>query len=150
MNSPKTEASPKTILRLAGVLRRTGLSRSTLYNRIAKGEFPNQVSLGGRAIGWLEPEIDNWINARSRVRPLLVTETPERVMIQENESVNSGRGRRPGAAPLTERMGCIVSVKGNSPDLGQLTLVGTAVYFDKNSGSFWLKLVAEDSSDQKR
>jgi len=47
------------ILRLPSVKTCTGLSRSTIYLRIAKGEFPAAISLGGRAVGWLEEEINN-------------------------------------------------------------------------------------------
>ncbi len=50
-----------TILRLADVKQRTGLSRSTLYLRMANNEFPAPISLGGRAVGWLEQDIDEWI-----------------------------------------------------------------------------------------
>ena len=49
------------ILRLPTVKSRTGLSRSTIYLRIANGEFPKPVSLGGRAVGWLESDIENWL-----------------------------------------------------------------------------------------
>ncbi len=73
MDFQRNERSPKMILRLAEVLRSTGLSRATLYNRIAKGEFPRQVSLGGRAIGWVRGEVENWIAERSHLRPGLST-----------------------------------------------------------------------------
>jgi prophage regulatory protein len=53
-----------TILRLPAVIKRTGLSRSSIYLRISQGEFPKAVSLGGRAVGWLEEEIDEWIVTR--------------------------------------------------------------------------------------
>jgi len=46
-----------TILRLPGVKASTGLSRSTIYLRVAQGTFPKPVSLGGRAVGWLEAEV---------------------------------------------------------------------------------------------
>ncbi len=53
------------ILRLKEVENRTGLKRSTIYNRISLGAFPKQISLGGdRAIGWLESEINDWIQQR--------------------------------------------------------------------------------------
>ena len=51
-----------TILRLPAVKARTGLSRSTLYLRIKAGTFPEPVSLGLRAVGWVESEIDEWLN----------------------------------------------------------------------------------------
>ncbi len=53
-----------TILRLPSVKSRTGLSRSTIYLRIAEGTFPRPVSLGGRAVGWIEAEIQDWLQRR--------------------------------------------------------------------------------------
>jgi len=50
-----------SILRLPAVKARTGLSRSTLYLRVAEGTFPKPVSLGGRAVGWVESEIQQWL-----------------------------------------------------------------------------------------
>ena len=50
------------ILRLPNVKARTGLSRSTIYLRISEGRFPKPVSLGGRAVGWVEEEITDWLN----------------------------------------------------------------------------------------
>lgn len=49
------------ILRLPAVKTRTGLSRSTLYLRVSQGAFPKPVSLGGRAVGWVESEIQEWL-----------------------------------------------------------------------------------------
>lgn len=53
-----------TILRLPAVKTSTGLSRSTIYLRVAEGTFPRPVSLGGRAVGWLEAEIQEWLERR--------------------------------------------------------------------------------------
>lgn len=53
-----------TILRLPAVKARTGLSRSTIYLRVAVGAFPKPVSLGGRAVGWLESEVQDWLQRR--------------------------------------------------------------------------------------
>ena len=58
-----------TILRLPEVKKSTGLSRSTIYLRIAQGTFPKAVSLGGRAVGWLEAEIQEWLTASYRSEP---------------------------------------------------------------------------------
>jgi prophage regulatory protein len=57
-----------TILRLPEVRRSTGLSRSTIYLRIAEGKFPKPVRLGGRAVGWLEAEIQEWLERRIEAR----------------------------------------------------------------------------------
>ena len=51
-------------MRLPEVKRTTGLSRSTIYLRIAQGNFPKPVNLGGRAVGWLDIEIREWLQLR--------------------------------------------------------------------------------------
>jgi prophage regulatory protein len=53
-----------TILRLPEVKTRTGLSRSSIYLRMAHNEFPKPISLGGRAVGWVEHDVDEWIVER--------------------------------------------------------------------------------------
>ena len=53
-----------SILRLPAVKTRTGLSRSTIYLRISQGTFPRPVNLGGRAVGWMEEEIQSWLAER--------------------------------------------------------------------------------------
>jgi prophage regulatory protein len=50
-----------TILRLPSVKASTGLSRSTIYLRISQGTFPKPVKLGGRAVGWVQTEIQEWV-----------------------------------------------------------------------------------------
>ena len=51
-----------SILRRKQVEARTGLSRSTIYLRIKEGSFPKPISLGARAVGWLEFEINEWLD----------------------------------------------------------------------------------------
>ncbi|MBR9856360.1 MAG: AlpA family transcriptional regulator [Gammaproteobacteria bacterium] len=55
-------------LRLKDVIDKTGLSRSTIYRQIAEGCFPKGVSLGGKATGWLESEVENWMLERLAMR----------------------------------------------------------------------------------
>lgn len=52
------------ILRLPHVKNKTGYSRSSIYLKVAEGTFPAPISLGGRSVGWLESEVDAWIEAR--------------------------------------------------------------------------------------
>jgi len=52
------------ILRLPTVKAVTGLSRSTIYLRVAQGSFPKPISLGSRAVGWVESEVSDWIAQR--------------------------------------------------------------------------------------
>ena len=54
----------KRVNRLPVVKYRTGLSRSTIYLYMSKGLFPASISLGSRAIGWLESDIDEWLEQR--------------------------------------------------------------------------------------
>ncbi len=56
------------ILRLPTVKLRTGLSRSSIYLRISKGEFPSSISLGGRAVGWLEADVNDWLELKIAAR----------------------------------------------------------------------------------
>ena len=54
----------ESILRLPQVKSKTGLPTSGIYKRISDGSFPKQVGLGGRSVGWLESDIQNWIKER--------------------------------------------------------------------------------------
>ena len=52
------------IIKLPKTKSLTGLSRSTIYNRISENRFPRQVNLGGRSVGWVESEVLEWIDKR--------------------------------------------------------------------------------------
>lgn len=52
------------IIRLKEVIYSTGLARSTIYKYIGEGTFPKPVSLGGRCVGWVDAEVQEWILAR--------------------------------------------------------------------------------------
>jgi prophage regulatory protein len=58
-----------SILRLPAVKAATGLSRSTVYLRIADGVFTHPVSLGGRAVGWPAHEVAALNAARIAGKP---------------------------------------------------------------------------------
>ncbi len=53
-----------TILRRKQVEARTGLARSTIYDRIKAGTFPAPISLGEKAVGWIESEVNGWLTAQ--------------------------------------------------------------------------------------
>ena len=63
-----TNATDK-IIRLKTVLDRTGLSRSTVYRKIAEGTFPSQVRISVHGAGWRESAINRWIEDPVRWRP---------------------------------------------------------------------------------
>lgn len=46
----------------------TGLSRTTIYDLMAKGRFPRPVKLTGKAVAWLEGEVAEWLEARRAER----------------------------------------------------------------------------------
>jgi prophage regulatory protein len=49
------------IIRLPATIQKTGLSRSTIYILISRGEFPQKIQLATRSIGFLESEVNDWI-----------------------------------------------------------------------------------------
>lgn len=65
--------SPK-VLRIDDVTQKTGLARSTIYDRIDKksprydSSFPKRIKLGLAAVGWFEHEIDAWLYAQASMR----------------------------------------------------------------------------------
>lgn len=63
--SMSANPNPRTILRIDDVLHRTGLKRTMLYDLVRKERFPRQVSLGARAVGWYEEQVDEWIKDRT-------------------------------------------------------------------------------------
>ncbi len=56
--------SHRVVLRRREVQARTGLSRSSIYLRMAQGTFPRAIPLGPRAVGWVETEVDDWLDER--------------------------------------------------------------------------------------
>lgn len=56
------------VMRLPEVLATTGLKRSSIYSFVKTGNFPAPIPLGGKAVGWLDSEILDWINAKAATR----------------------------------------------------------------------------------
>lgn len=72
-----TQTNPPVILRLPQVEARTGLRRSSIYARTKynpnrpndyDATFPLAVKIGKKAVGWVEAEIDAWLNAQLEKR----------------------------------------------------------------------------------
>ncbi|ELA4756524.1 AlpA family transcriptional regulator [Escherichia coli] len=61
---PLPDITQERFLRLPEVMHLCGLSRSTIYELIRKGEFPPQVSLGGKNVAWLHSEVTAWMAGR--------------------------------------------------------------------------------------
>jgi prophage regulatory protein len=54
------------VLRMKDLPPKIGLQPSTIYGLIAKGDFPTPFKFitGGRAAGWLEQTVDDWLSDR--------------------------------------------------------------------------------------
>lgn len=59
---------PERFLRIDEVINRTGLTRTAIYRQIKCKQFPNSVPLGQSAVGWLESEINQWIQNKINQR----------------------------------------------------------------------------------
>lgn len=47
---------------------RTGLSKSSIYAMMKAGSFPKNISIGKRAVAWVELEIQQWIENKIQMR----------------------------------------------------------------------------------
>lgn len=113
--APAAPATISKMLRLKDVIARTGLSRSTIYDKINPksrrydSAFPKRVSLGVASVGWVESEITNWIDGR-----------PQRERIpQKNEHSVSSRGENATdefASPPTQRVVLLTKHRRNALD----------------------------------
>jgi prophage regulatory protein len=54
-----------TLMRRPDVERVIGLSRSTIYVAMDRGEFPRPIKIGKRAVAWRESDIKAWLASRS-------------------------------------------------------------------------------------
>lgn len=52
------------VIRLPQVISTTGLARSTIYKKVANNEFPKPISIGVKSVGWLESDVQKWIEQR--------------------------------------------------------------------------------------
>jgi prophage regulatory protein len=65
----KTQPVPvERLIRIDEVLHICGLSRSSVYASIQRGEFPTQVKLSRKASAWLYSEVVAWVRERSVLR----------------------------------------------------------------------------------
>ena len=60
------EMDAALFVRLPGVIKMTGLGRSTIYRLMAKQEFPAPVKLSTRAVAWKASELGQWCESRQR------------------------------------------------------------------------------------
>lgn len=56
------------ILKTKDVLKKTAIGRTTLHRKVKEGSFPAPIELGPHSVGWVESEVDAWINSRMKSR----------------------------------------------------------------------------------
>ena len=67
VRQPQPELTkPPRILRLPEVTARVGLGRSSVWRMVQNSEFPQPIRLSKRAVGWLDQEVDSWLNSRKQ------------------------------------------------------------------------------------
>ncbi len=60
------------IIKINAVKQQTNLSVPSIYRLAKQGDFPKPIKLGVKASGWLQSEIDDWIQSRLNARDLEV------------------------------------------------------------------------------
>jgi prophage regulatory protein len=63
---------PLRFVRLTEVMRMTGLRKTTIYQLQSDGEFPQRVQITANCVGWIESEVQNWLNERAGGRPAAI------------------------------------------------------------------------------
>jgi len=58
---PALQPGKHMILRIKQVIAKTGLSRSTIYNRVKDRSLPEPINLGGNSVGWFVSDIDTYL-----------------------------------------------------------------------------------------
>lgn len=64
-NIASIQAKTAQLLSRQKVQSKTTLSRSSIYDMIARGEFPKPLKISGRRVAWLESSVDAWIQSRT-------------------------------------------------------------------------------------
>jgi len=60
------------ILRMPALTKKVGLSHDAIYDSIARGTFPRQIKIAPQASGWVESEVDTWLESKIAERDALV------------------------------------------------------------------------------
>lgn len=54
----------KRILRIHQITEMVGLSRASIYRLMRMSRFPKSITIGIKAVGWLESEIELWLTEK--------------------------------------------------------------------------------------
>jgi prophage regulatory protein len=64
-NGTRPRVLYEELLRLPAVIRRVGLRKTAIYEKIRRAEFPKPVAIGVRARAWRASDINTWIGERA-------------------------------------------------------------------------------------
>ncbi|HHP2803889.1 TPA: helix-turn-helix transcriptional regulator, partial [Salmonella enterica subsp. enterica serovar Muenchen] len=53
-----------SLLELHDVIRRTSLSKATIYRKMSNGQFPKQRQISERRVAWYEEDVNEWIKSK--------------------------------------------------------------------------------------
>lgn len=84
------------VLRAPKVTEKVGLTVQHIGRLERAGRFPQRIQLGPGSVGWIEEEVDAWLEQRARQRGALPQ--PEKATEALRAKRNAGRGLAPKAA----------------------------------------------------
>ena len=64
LREARNQVALEKMMRRRAVEDATGLSRTSIYNRMNDGTFPRAVKIGAHAVAWPESVIQKWIQDR--------------------------------------------------------------------------------------
>jgi prophage regulatory protein len=64
IDNTNKSASQIRMIRLTQVMDKIGMGRSWVYQAMNEGKFPRPITFGGRAIAWIESEVDGWLESQ--------------------------------------------------------------------------------------
>ncbi|MGL5040136.1 MAG: helix-turn-helix transcriptional regulator [Aeromonas sp.] len=68
MKQVMATAQETRFIRMKEVCAKVGLAKSTLWELVARGQFPQKVHLGERTVAFIESEVDAWMAERIAAR----------------------------------------------------------------------------------
>jgi len=68
MNQKKWVINMRNILTKKEVIKKCGLSYTTIWREEKAGRFPQRVLLTEKRVGWFEDEIEEWLESRVRFK----------------------------------------------------------------------------------
>ena len=56
------------VIRIKEVCQKVGLSRPSVLRKSREGTFPARINVGARAIGFIEEEVEEWLQEQAKKR----------------------------------------------------------------------------------